>query len=268
MSNIAFLGFASNSFSENNNVSFVYRNEKDIMLVDCGASAIHNIHSVVGNLADINYCFISHSHYDHFLGLPYFLIGRNLDVIAQKKLDPNYKASELNIIIAKPLRKLISTLQEVCHPDIKSLSYPINYIDIDEKTNVQASMFELQIKKMNHSVETYGFSLFEEKEKVLSYSADTLFNSEIIDFFRDSHYLIVEGMVPDSEDIFSKTAKHATFSEAVGVFQEINPEYAFVVHLQPRYFNRLDEINQELSVKGNNRLGFPKIGEWYDLLYI
>lgn len=268
MSKIAFLGFASNSFSQNNNVSFVYKNEKDIMLVDCGASVIHNIHSVVENLADINYCFISHSHYDHFLGLPYFLIGRNLDVIAKKKRDPNYKASELNIIIAKPLRKLIVTLQETCHPDIKSLNYSINYIDIDEKTNIQTSMFELQIKKMNHSVETYGFSLFEKKEKILSYSADTLFDSDIINFFKGSHYLIIEGMVPDSEDVFSKTAKHATFGEAVRAFQEINPEYAFVVHLQPRYFNRLDEINKELLVKGNNKIGFPRIGEWYDLLYI
>lgn len=268
MSKIAFLGFASNSFSENNNVSFIYKNEKDMMLVDCGASAIHNIHSVVDNLAEINYCFVSHSHYDHFLGLPYFLIGRNLDVIAQKKRDPNYKASVLNIVISKPLRKLISILQETCHPDVKSLNYPIKYIDMDETTNVQASMFELHIKKMSHSVETYGFSLFEEEEKILSYSADTLYNQEIINFFKGSHYLIVEGMVSDSEDVFSKTAKHATFGEAVKVFQEVNPDYAFVVHLQPRYFNRLNEINQELSIKGNNRIGFPQIGEWYDLLRI
>ena len=268
MSKIVFLGFASNSFSENNNVSFLYKNGKDIMLVDCGASALHNIHSVVDNLADINYCFVSHSHYDHFLGLPYFLIGRNLDIIARKKLNPNYKASELNIIITKPLRKLISTLQGTCHPDVKSLSYPINYIDMDEMTNVQTSMFKLQIKKMNHSVETFGFSLFEGKEKVLSYSADTLFDQEIVDFFKGSNYLILEGMVSDSEDTFSKVAKHATFSEALKTFFEVNPKYAFVVHLQPRYFNKIDEINQELSNKGNNRIGFPQIGEWYDLLCV
>lgn len=264
MSKILFLGYTSNSFSAVNNVSFLYKNGNDTMLVDCGSTIPFNLHLIVKSLTEINCCFISHSHFDHFLGLPYFLIGRNLDAIAKIKKDPNYIVPTLNIIMEKKLQPLLLELLHTCHPDIKNLKYKINFIDLLDLGIIDMGNFKLFTKKMNHTVDTYGFYIIEDSVKVISYSSDTLFDNNMTRFFEQSKYLILEGMVPCREEIFSKTAKHATFDDAVRVANKISATFTFVVHLQPRYLDSLEEIKEYLECKGKN-IGFPKVGKWYVL---
>lgn len=265
MSKIAFLGYCSNSFSKKNNVSFLYENGANKMLVDCGSTVLLDIHSLVSSLLEINFCFISHSHFDHFLGLPYFLIGRNLDAIAKMKENPDFVVPDLNIIIEKKLQLLLIELLHKCHPDIKKLNYNINFIDLDDSRLVDTGDFKIQTKKMNHTVDTYGFYIIENGEKTLSYSSDTLYDEDIIDFFKESKYLILEGMVPNSESKFSKMAKHATFDNALEVINKTKAKFSFVVHLQPRYLGSVNQIEYYLNNNSDCKIGFPKVGEWYVL---
>ena len=265
MSRIVFLGYCSNSFSQINNVSFLYENDGNKMLVDCGSTIPYNLHSVVESLSEINYCYISHSHFDHFLGLPYFLIGRNLDIMAKLKKNSNFAVTDLNIIIEKKLQPVIEELLRTCHPDVKQLKYNINFIDLNDTTIVNTSNFKIVVRKMNHTVDTYGFYLLEQDKKILSYTSDTIFDENIIDFLSGSKYLIIEGMVPGSEENFSKNAKHATFEKAIEVINRITADISFVVHLQPRYLDSIIQIESYIRKHSNCITGFPKVGEWYVL---
>ena len=264
MSRVLFIGYGSNSFSGINNVSFLYDNGEDKMLVDCGATVPLNMHSIISDFGKINYCFISHSHFDHFLGLPYFIMGRHLDIIANKKKDSAYQAADLNVIVHPSLKPLIQHLLSVCHPDVKKLSYDINFIDLHDGLSVTAAAFSLLTKQMDHTVETYGLSIFEGDSKVLSYSSDTLYNDEILSFLRGSHFLVIEGMVPEAERDFSITAKHATFSDAMMVSRQVQAKHNIIVHLQPRFLNNVDTIEAEFKSL-NNGTQFPKVGVWYEL---
>lgn len=265
MSKILFLGYGSNSFSKINSVSFLYKKNNTIMLVDCGSTIPFNLHAVVPSFIDITYCYISHSHFDHFLGLPYFIIGRNLDAIAKKKKNPDFIVPDLNIIIEKRLQKVLLDLIEICHSDIKDFTFNINFIDLHDSLTIDASDFILNTKKVNHTVDTYGFSIFENENKLLSYSSDTLYSIDLEKFFQDSKYLIIEGMVPSSEDAFSKKTKHATFNEALKIAEVTNANYTYLVHLQPRYLESIQQIENQLKSNGLRNIGFPNTGEWYVL---
>ena len=133
---IRFLGYASNSFSSVNTVSFLLYNEDDIMLIDCGPSITNNLHSVVDNFTSITSVYISHSHFDHFLGLPYFMIGRHLDVLAKRKKDADYCARPLDIYIPSSLIEILQNLIKVCHKDIQKLSYDVNYHPLVEDDGI------------------------------------------------------------------------------------------------------------------------------------
>lgn len=263
MSKIVFSGFGSNSFSALNTVSFIYDNGHEKMLVDCGASALYNIHATVSSLCDISYCFISHSHFDHFLGLPYFIIGRNLDAIARKKSNPDYIAPDLTVFIQKGLSDSVMSLLSLCHPDVKKLNFNVKFVELTDSLNYVGEHFRVTAQSVNHSVTTYAMTIYEGTNKVLSYSSDTLYSDSIIEFLRGAKTAIIEGMVPDDQQAFSLKAKHATFSDAINASKKIGAERTIVVHLQPRYYSQLEAINDMLKANGN--INFPKPGEWYEV---
>ena len=263
--NLVFLGYCSNSFSSINTVSFLLRNDKITMLFDCGPSVTNNLHAVVENLAEIEHVFISHSHFDHFLGLPYFMIGRHLDVVAKRKQNSEYVPKALHVYLPKGLKELIINLICNCHSDIDNLSYPVVYHDIDTSEIILNRSIRIIPFEVDHSVKCYGFIVYEDNCKLLSYSSDTLYNNSIVEKMSNSRYLIVEGMVPDSEIVFSRKGKHATFKDMLDIVNIIKPETAFVVHLQPRYLVKQHAITDEINSKSTSNILFPEIMKEYVL---
>lgn len=254
---LQFLGYGSNSFSSLKTVSFLLKEKEEILLVDCGPAITYNLHAVVPNFTEVTNVFISHSHFDHFLGLPYFIIGRHLDVITAKKKNSTFIPSKLNVYLPKDLIEIVKNLINVCHKDIKSLSYDIEYFAINETEKIQFLGYHLIPFKVDHTVETYGFSLFNGDTKLLSYTSDTLYNENVIEQIKESKYLILEGMVPETETKFSENSKHATFTQMKNVVANILPKMAFVIHLQPRYIKDQDSIIQSLNNIDNTEILFP-----------
>lgn len=263
---LLFLGYGSNSFSAINTVSFILCYNHNYFLVDCGPSITNNLHKHIPNFSMISGVYISHSHFDHFLGLPYFIIGRHLDIIAQKKKDPSFIPTKLHIYLPNGLEEIIKMLIFNCHSDIKNLSYTIIYHTIEEgsmfKHNEELSIIPFEVE---HTVKTYGCNFFYNKKKVVSYTSDTLYNNRIISNLNGCVCLILEGMVPSEEQSFSKNAKHATFNDAIDVVNTINPLYSFVIHLQPRFLEKKTEIEEVFHNKSSCEISFPKEGKWYEL---
>ena len=263
---ILFLGYGSNSFSAIKTVSFILNYEHDYFLVDCGPSITNNLHKHIPNFSMISGVYISHSHFDHFLGLPYFIIGRHLDIITKKKKNPNYIPSKLHIYLPNGLEDIIKMLIFSCHGDIKNLSYPIIYHTIEEgaefKHNDELSIIPFEVE---HTVKTYGCNFFYNGKKVVSYTSDTLYNKKILSNLNGCDCLILEGMVPNEEQSFSNSAKHATFNDVIDVVNTISPLCSFVVHLQPRFLEKKTEIEEVFHKKCSCDTSFPKEGKWYEL---
>ena len=126
-----------------------------------------------------------------------------------------------------------------------------NSIEISDKLTIKPF-------NVNHTVETFGFSIIKDNDKIISYTSDTLYDDIILDNLRNSKYLILEGMIPLTENAFSNNAKHATFNQMYDVVKEIRPNKAFIVHLQPKYFKKIDEIISEFNNIPNSEIQFPK----------
>ena len=235
------------------------------MLFDCGPSVTNNLHDIVKNFTEIEHVFISHSHFDHFLGLPYLMIGRHLDVIAKRKKDPDYISSVLHVYLPKGLKEILINLINTCHSDIEKLSYPVIYHEIDTTEILIDNHIRIVPFEVNHTVICFGFLVYIDNHKILGYSSDTLFDDNIIEKMANSEYLIAEGMVPDSEIAFSRKGKHATFNDLLNVVNIIKPKTAFAVHLQPRYLDMQRNISEELNSASKSTILFPEVRKTYVL---
>lgn len=265
---LTFLGSCSNSFSSQNTVSFLIQDESLTVLFECGTSITNNLHGFVPNFSEISHVFVSHSHFDHFLGLPYFIIGRHLDVIAKRKTNPDFIPSPLHVYLPEGLERLVEQLIQTCHKDVTKLSYDLLYHTIDCNEEISLGSIDIKAFPVNHTVQTFGFSLYCDSHKLISYSSDTLYDDSIIEYFVGSLVLILEGMVPDSESVFSDKAKHATFNQMRSVVERIHPQKAFMVHLQPRYLKQTNEIITAVNTVEGSVIIFPEIGDTYELLCI
>lgn len=265
---LTFLGGCSNSFSAHNTVSFLVQDHATLALFDCGPSVTNNLHAFVPNFSAINYVFISHSHFDHFLGLPYFIIGRHLDVIAEKKMDTEFVPSPLHIYLPSHLIGIVEQLIQVCHQDIAKLSFELVYHAITPGEAVPCGSISIEAFPVNHTVQTFGFSIYRNGCKVISYSSDTLYDDTIIAQFSGSTVLILEGMVPSSESSFSAKTKHATFNQMRNVVEQTRPQKAFMVHLQPKYLEQAKEIVASINTVKDSVIYFPEVGDAHEILCV
>ena len=265
---LTFLGSCSNSFSTHNTVSFFVQDHSAMILFDCGPSITNNLHAFIPNFSEIGYVFISHSHFDHFLGLPYFIVGRHLDVIAKKKADSEFIPAPLHVYLPGHLIPIVEELIHVCHKDIAKLAFELVYHAIDCGRDIPCGSISIKAFPVNHTVETFGFSIYQNSRKMISYSADTLYDDDIIAQFAGCEVLILEGMVPDSESGFSAKAKHATFNQVRNVVERIRPQKAFMVHLQPRYLKQAEEIIASINTVKDSVIYFPEVGDAHEILCV
>lgn len=262
---LIFLGYCSNSFSEINTVSFLLKHNDYYSIFDCGANTTTNLHKYVKNFSTVKNVFISHSHFDHFLGLPYFIIGRHLDVIARRKKEQDYVPEPLHIYLPEGLESIVNLLIEKCHSDVKKLSFELIFHTLCEG-EIYNKDYVVNAFNVNHTVKTFGFTISINGEKLIGYSADTLYNDAIVNMLKGNKVLILEGMVPNEEIGFSTNSKHATFEQMCDVIKSTNPTKTFIVHLQPRYLSQRNEIINNLKQHLQGDVEFPTIGEEYEVL--
>lgn len=266
MNTLIFFGIGSNSFGKLNTVSFAVNDpkEKGWLLVDCGPTIPREIRKARINFLDIRNIFISHGHFDHWLGLPYLLFGRHLEVLGEKKNNPNFLAPVINIVIERKLSNIIIELFKNCHSDIKELSYKVNYIDIlpCSLDKIALDNFELKVFQMIHGVETFGCKINDKSNKSISYSSDTLPCPKFIKAVEGTDYLIHEGMVPDSEIGFAKKTQHSTFQQAAEIAKNVKPKLTFLTHIRPNYFPHKDKIERELKRQFKIKIIFPDEGKF------
>ncbi len=144
----------------------------DDILLDIGSGVVKKIESMKIYTKSINYLIITHSHADHFVDLPNFLIGRNI-----RKENKN----TLKIICGKGIKEKVIKLFELCFGDgVKNKyknfeeSYNVKFIELENEQTYQDEHIKITAYDLEHGTckPILGFTI-EKEEKILGYATDT-----------------------------------------------------------------------------------------------
>ena len=271
MEKLVFLGIGSNSLDKLNTSSFaVELNKGEWMLVDCGPDIPRQVTKAAKDgisFLNINYVLVTHRHLDHCLGLPYFLVGRNLERQARSRQEPDFVPTKLHIIAEGEVWKKLQELFSLCHPDIGSLGFEVEHLEISSFMEVAKDLVNVKLQTfiMDHAVPAYGFVISYFNKKKLAYSTDTLPTNTFIQAASGVEILIHEAMVPASEIIFSKNTKHSTTKQAGEAIARIKPIKAFLMHIRPIFWDKRRSLEKEVLDVSGFQAEYPDEGSTVDL---
>ncbi len=152
------------------------------ILVDCGAGSLLQLEKIrPGLYTEIDYVFLTHTHCDHVAGVapliqalnwtPNFDRSKDLVLIGPLGFNQFY----LNVL--KPLAGNQKGTYEVKTQEIES------FLDFDD--------FKVRVMKTKHSPNSIAYR-FEEEDKVLVFSGDSVFNDNIIQICSGADLVILE----------------------------------------------------------------------------
>ncbi|MDA0697050.1 MAG: ribonuclease Z [Proteobacteria bacterium] len=151
MLHFTFLGTSSGVPTLTRNVSgLAIRNSKnkDWILVDAGEGTQHRIQQAKLSLQNLVAICITHVHGDHCYGLVGLLASAGM----------NARNAPLTIIAPKEIQQWIEVTAQLT--DLH-LPYPLNFIDVNEATQIQQITDELSIQahRLSHRVPSFAFSI-------------------------------------------------------------------------------------------------------------
>lgn len=151
MLHFTFLGTSSGVPTLTRNVSaLTIRNSKnkDWILVDAGEGTQHRIQQARLSLQNLVAICITHVHGDHCYGLVGLLASAGM----------NARTAPLTIISPEEIQQWIEATAQLTH---LHLPYPLNFIDVNEATQILQITDELSIQAhpLSHRVPSFAFSI-------------------------------------------------------------------------------------------------------------
>jgi phosphoribosyl 1,2-cyclic phosphodiesterase len=208
------------------------------------------------------YLFISHPHWDHIQGFPFFkpafIPGNELTIVGTERPE-----KPLNEIIAEQMNRIYFPVQ------LHDLKAKINFVPITEEQEIQVYDAVVKMIYVNHPGFTIGYRI-EYKKKVLIYisdnepfdaaAADSLANFEpkvkdkframkgdpnqrIFDFCRDSDVLIHDATYTPEEYIDRVGWGHSDYLFALRVAVEAHAKRLYLFHHDQNHSDeKVDDI--------------------------
>lgn len=223
----------------------VYNGGEEILIIDAGSGIRELGDEIIKNskIKKIN-ILISHFHWDHIQGLPFFT------PIYSKDYEINFYSSRKRII---PNENIFDVLmQPLFFPVTKKvLRANIIFNAIKEGQDFELDNLKISTSKTHHSLGTVSYKLSDEKtnfvymtDSEIYYEAENeepslelinKYNQDIIEFCRDCDYLVHDSMytLKDFKEKISwghsNNISAALLAEASGV------ENLFLFHYEPKY---------------------------------
>lgn len=123
------------------------RHGSDKLLIDCGEGTQRQLIRQ-GGLPEITEVFLTHLHLDHWLGLPGML----------KSFDLRDRTAPITIFGPPGTQRLLADLQRTVFGRLK---YRLNVTDLEGDAIVDFDGYEIQVLRVRHRGEAYGYALFE-----------------------------------------------------------------------------------------------------------
>lgn len=261
------LGTGANSFNGLSTVSFALRGDSSTTLVDCGPDIARQAKLRGIDLGDVATVVITHRHLDHSLGLPYFLMGRELDIRARHE-GAARTGKPLTVIAEDEVWRVLSNLFEFCQPG-QALHYTIETVAIAElvgSPRLLADDLSLETIPGIHAVPAYGVVFREGEVKVFAYSSDSVPSRSFREAAESTLVVVHEAMVSDTEVAFASDKQHSTASQAGTVLSGTAKRHALITHIRPEYWATREKLEMEASVAAGHEVRYVREGEVIQLV--
>jgi len=181
---------------------------------------------------DHYHIFLSHFHWDHLQGLPFFIPAYN-------------PANTLDFY--SPVKSMEAAL----HGQMTSPYFPVHMESMGSKKNfnlleepMQLGDIKISFKKMNHPGDSYSYKLVEGDRQFI-YATDTelsandfLKNEENTDFFQNTDCIVLDSQYTLGEAIEKYNWGHSAFSMAVDFAATWEIKQLILYHHDPTYDDR------------------------------
>lgn len=187
-----------------------------------------------GTKSDEMFVFISHTHWDHIQGLPFFvpayLEGNTINfysphVRLQDKLEMQQYTQYFPVSLAE-------------------MGAQFNYHHMQEKLKYNISNFKVSSMRLNHPNNSYAFKI-EYKDKKIVYATDSEFNDQsldflkhCIDFFHQADVLIFDSQYTSKESFEKLHWGHSSANTAIDIGLKSEVQRLVFFHHDPAYSDK------------------------------
>lgn len=245
----------------------------DVIIIDAGTGIFPLAQSLLRRLPVKCSVFITHTHWDHIQGLPFFIpffIPKN-EISIYGAFDP---------VASQPIKDILNRQMEYCYFPVREgeLKAEITYTNLRERETIEAGSARVTSILMNHPVLDFGY-LVECDGKKLFFTGDNeplcniyspdddyydeyetliaLKNKLFIDFVRGVDVLIADSAYTSEEYPSKKGWGHGTFDSCIALALEAEAKSLYLTHHEPmRGDDALDSIYQGLKEKHPDSLEF------------
>jgi len=211
------------------------------ILIDAG-----NIINGIENLSNIKHIFLTHSHLDHIIDIPFFL----------DKIFPTNQRT-INIYGNNETLKAIEEhiFNNTVWPDFHNINIlqknekTIKFIELKENKSIIINNIEIKPFLADHTVKTFGYLI----NKKILISGDTALCDNLINTINKYKppYLIIECSFPNNMQELAQISKHMTPNDIETLIKNLKytPNKIFIYHIKPNFKHFIIEELKHLDVE-------------------
>ncbi len=239
-----FLGVGE-AFDENYPTASILVESKTKLLLDCGYSSPPQIWKYNPNPNFLDVIYLTHSHADHYFGLPSLITRMFVD----KRKKP------LTIICqTKDLSQLKKVFEYGYKTILSRLPFKLKFLPIKPTDKVVFKEFKLSFAPTLHAIPNLAIKV-DNNRKNLCYSGDGEITPKTKQLFANTDLLIHETYLFDKH-----FPKHSSIKEVINLAKANNIQKVALFHLRRDIRQKLPQIKSKLKNQAIN-INFPNPGD-------